>query len=239
MSMDSADDELNIDVVVEERRLEAHNEAEDARCLLLGPATIDLDGVGTQPTQTYMGSTSPTADASTFVPERDKRSRRRAPISKVWLHFEDVTAMQNGKEVRVSATCLHCKNESDIGHFSGYIGHLIPAPSRNESDLSTVFLHQRCACHIINLIVKSCLKRLQPYLEDFRTAITFLNSSNQRIASYKQYCMSVGVRPRKFGVDMDVRWNSTFLMLKHLVPYHSTFSVWIRTNYPCKEDGSF
>jgi hypothetical protein len=114
--------------------------------------------------------------------------------------------------------------------FSSYIGHLIPAPSRNESDLSTIFLHQRCACHIINLIVKSCLKRLQPYLEDFRTTITFLNSSNQRIASYKQYCMSVGVRPRKFGVDMDVRWNSTFLMLKHLVPYHSTFSVWIRTN---------
>lgn len=80
---------------------------------------------------------------------------------------------------------------------------------------------------------------MQPYLEDFRTAITFLNSSHQRIASYKQYCMSVGVRPRKFGVDMDVRWNSTFLMLKLLVPYHSTFSVWIRTNYPCKEDGSF
>jgi hypothetical protein len=40
--------------------------------------------------------------------------------------------------------------------------------------------------------------------------------------------MSVGVRPRNFGVDMDVRWNSTFQMLKHLVPYHSTFSVWIR-----------
>ena len=105
--------------------------------------------------------------------------------------------------------------------------------------MSSIFLHQRCACHIINLIVKSCLKCLQPYLEDFRTAITFLNASNQRIASYKQYCLSVGVRPRKFGVDMDVRWNSTFLMLKHLVPYQSTFSVWIRTNYPCNADGSF
>jgi hypothetical protein len=28
-------------------------------------------------------------------------------------------------------------------------------------------------------------------------------------------------------------------MVKHLVPYHSTFSVWIRTNYTCKDDGSF
>jgi hypothetical protein len=75
------------------------------------------------------------------------------------------------------------------------------------SDLSNIFLHQCCAGHVINLIVKSCLKRFQPCLEDFMIAITFLNSSNQRIASYRQHCMSVGVRPRKFGVDMDVRWN--------------------------------
>jgi hypothetical protein len=44
MSTDSADDELSLDAVVEERRLEAHNEADDARCLLLG--TIDLDDAG-------------------------------------------------------------------------------------------------------------------------------------------------------------------------------------------------
>jgi hypothetical protein len=123
--------------------------------------------------------------------------------------------------------------------FSGYIGKLIPLPSRNEYDLSAIFLHQRCACHIINLIVKSCLKHLQPYLEDFRTAITFLNYLNQCIASFKQYCLSVGVHPRKFGVDMAVKWNSTFLMLKHLVSYQTTFSVWIKTNHPSKSDGSF
>jgi hypothetical protein len=65
-----------------------------------------------------------------------------------------------------------------------------------------VFLHQRCACHILNLIVKSGLKRLQPYLESFRTAISFLNSSNQRIALYKSYCIAMNTRPRKFGLDM-------------------------------------
>ena len=30
---------------------------------------------------------------------------------------------------------------------------------------------------------------------------------------------------------MDVRWNSTFLMLKHLIPYKSTFSVFINGQY--------
>jgi len=37
-------------------------------------------------------------------------------------------------------------------------------------------VHQRCACHIINLIVKYGLKRLKPYKEVFRTTINFLNS---------------------------------------------------------------
>jgi hypothetical protein len=50
-------------------------------------------------------------------------------------------------------------------------------------------VHQRCACHIINLIVKSSLKRFKPYTEDFRTTINFLNSSNQRIALFKNYAM--------------------------------------------------
>jgi hypothetical protein len=104
--------------------------------------------------------------------------------------------------------------------LSGYVG--------------TLFLHQRCACHIINLIVKCGLKRLQPYLDSFRTAIVFLNASNQRIAAFKSYCVAMNVRPRKFGIDMAVRWNSTYLMFKHLVPYKETFGVFMDTNYPRK-----
>jgi hypothetical protein len=44
--------------------------------------------------------------------------------------------------------------------------------------------------------------------------------------------MSMGVRPHKFGLDMDVRWNSTYIMLKHVVPYPSTFSTFIQTHHP-------
>src|SRR5688500_14284470 len=35
---------------------------------------------------------------------------------------------------------------------------------------------------------------------------------------------------------MDVRWNSTYFMLKHLIPYRRTFNVFIKTNYPRGED---
>jgi hypothetical protein len=79
---------------------------------------------------------------------------------------------------------------------------------------------------------------MKPYLNDFRTAITFLNAYNQRIVAYKMVCLSQGVCPRKFGVDMNVRWNSTYLMLKHVIPYKSTFSIFIQSNHPLSSDGS-
>jgi hypothetical protein len=55
----------------------------------------------------------------------------------------------------------------------GYLGSY-PAPTRDEPTKVKYFLvHQRCACHIINLIVKSGLKRLKPFTEDVRTTINF------------------------------------------------------------------
>jgi hypothetical protein len=105
--------------------------------------------------------------------------------------------------------------------LSGYVGKL--------------FMHQRCACHIINLIVKAGLDVFRPMLSRFGTAISFLNSSNQRIAAYMSYCIVVGARPPKFGLDMDVRWNSTYLMLKHLMPHNDSFSVFITTQHPLVE----
>jgi hypothetical protein len=89
--------------------------------------------------------------------------------------------------------------------FAGYLGS-DPAPEPDDPDKRTYSLvHQRYACHIINFIVKSRLKRMKPYPKDFRTVINFLNSSNHRIAMFKNYYEAKGVRPRKFILDMDVR----------------------------------
>jgi hypothetical protein len=79
--------------------------------------------------------------------------------------------------------------------FFGYLGSY-PAPTRDDPlKVKYLLVHQRCACHIINLIVKFGLKRFNPYLENFRTAINFLNSSNQIIALFKNYCTARGIRP--------------------------------------------
>jgi hypothetical protein len=72
--------------------------------------------------------------------------------------------------------------------FAGYLGS-DPSPKPldpNQRKYSLV--HQCCVCHIINLIVKSSIKRFKPYIEDFRTAINFLNFSNKRIVMFKNYC---------------------------------------------------
>jgi hypothetical protein len=58
-----------------------------------------------------------------------------------------------------------------------------------------------------------------------------LNSSNQHIAQFHNFCHLKGSRPRKFGLDMDVRWNSTYLMLNHLLPYKEIFCTFIGDNY--------
>jgi hypothetical protein len=106
--------------------------------------------------------------------------------------------------------------------------HLTPSLS---SYIGPTLLYRHCACHIINLIVKSGLKHLKIYLEDFRIVISFLNSSNQCIASFKSFYLAARVRPSKFVLDMDVKWNSTYLILKHLLPYKDIFSMFIHTNY--------
>jgi hypothetical protein len=100
------------------------------------------------------------------------------------------------------------------------------------STIASGLLHQRCACHIINLIVKSGLKRTKEKLEDFCKAISCLNSFNERIAPFKSFCIAQCVRPPKFDLDIDVKWNATYLMLKNVVPCKHTFSVFISANYP-------
>ena len=148
---------------------------------------------------------------------------------------EDVVSQFGLKDKVFSVTLDNASSNASamsnlITKFLGDLGP-DPEPLGNENDNLRGLLHQRCACHIINLIIKSGLKRIKVYLEAFRTAISFLNSSNQRIAQFHNFCLLKEARPRKFGLDMDVRWNSTYLMLKQLLPYKEIFSTFIGANY--------
>ena len=90
-------------------------------------------------------------------------------------------------------------------------------------------LHQRCACHIINLIVKSGMKLVNDNISNIRNALLYINNTNSRITEFKRYCEAGGLKPRKFGTDMPIRWNSTYLMLKDAIGYKNVISMFYNT----------
>ena len=102
----------------EERRLEDENEADDALQFLVGGASVVEAGTaaGSTPTSPMVEATS---GSGSHI-----RSRRRGPTSKVWQDFEEVTAMEGGKEVRIAAVCHYCKQSLYTTSSSG-TGHLI------------------------------------------------------------------------------------------------------------------
>uniref|UniRef100_A0ACD5UJM8 Uncharacterized protein n=1 Tax=Avena sativa TaxID=4498 RepID=A0ACD5UJM8_AVESA len=101
---------------------------------------------------------------------------------------------------------------------------------------SKFLLHQRCACHIINLIAKSALDGLEPYIERLRMGISWLNASNTRLGSYRNYCVVINVPCHGLHLDMPVRWNSTYLMLQLVIRDKTQFSAFVNAHFP-QEDG--
>ncbi|KAK2662889.1 hypothetical protein Ddye_001463 [Dipteronia dyeriana] len=85
--------------------------------------------------------------------------------------------------------------------------------ARNIPQDGGYFFHQRCACHIINLVVQAGLKQVSDQIDRIRDAISWICSSNPRFSEFKRHCKLNGLKPRQFQTHMPVRWNSTYLML--------------------------
>ena len=81
-----------------------------------------------------------------------------------------------------------------------------------QSYIGGYVLHQRCICHIINLMVQAGMSQVSQYVNNIRSAIRFISSSPLAYSKFKEYCKINGLKPRKFGLDMKVRWNSTYML---------------------------
>jgi hypothetical protein len=116
--------EMDLDPATEaaEMRLQDHNDAEDARCFILdnsADAAVNLDAkIDPVAGGTGTGSMSPTNESTV---EGDRARKKR---SKAWNDFTEVIDLVNGKRVRVSAICIHCKAIFST-KFSGGTGHLL------------------------------------------------------------------------------------------------------------------
>jgi hypothetical protein len=118
---------MDLDVVVEEeeRRLENHNEAEDARFFICFDEThgdpIEIDtvpgsGIGTSTCSTSPLESVPDLDAG----DSNLNSKKR---SKYWNDFDELTKIMNGKKVKNVARCKHRKQTLTTRSTSGS-GHL-------------------------------------------------------------------------------------------------------------------
>ena len=85
--------------------------------------------------------------------------------------------------------------------------------------------NQKYACYIINLCVQDGMKHFEYYLENIRSALSYIASAGSRIQEFAQHCKRSGVKPRKLPTDVSHRWNSTYLMLKACLPYKEVINV--------------
>ncbi|KAG6533523.1 hypothetical protein ZIOFF_007398 [Zingiber officinale] len=90
------------------------------------------------------------------------------------------------------------------------------------------YLHLRCCCHIINLIVKSGLKFPNESVESIRNCVKYIHSSGARLDQFRE-CAILLKMDKMSTVPMDVptRWNSTYI--------YNAFCRWFREE---KESGA-
>ena len=71
---------------------------------------------------------------------------------------------------------------------------------------------------------------MKPSLDNIRDAIQFITVSGLRYAQFREYCKANNKRPRKFNLDMKVRWNSMYTMLERCKEYEYIITLFVNTN---------
>ncbi|KAM0983959.1 hypothetical protein ACFX2I_011361 [Malus domestica] len=80
--------------------------------------------------------------------------------------------------------------------------------------LDGAHLHMRCACHILNLIVKDGMTELSREIEGIRNCVKFIHSSPARLETFREYCVLMRFdRMSNIPFDVVTRWNATYEML--------------------------
>ena len=86
--------------------------------------------------------------------------------------------------------------------------------------------HCRCAPHVFNLMVQDALLAMKSVVNNIRESVQFVKSSQSRGQQFQEIINQVGCCfVRKPSVDVQTRWNSTYLMLESAIPFRSAFDA--------------
>ena len=96
--------------------------------------------------------------------------------------------------------------------------------SRGTLFLNGVHLHMRCACHIVNLVVKDGIKDLFPSIEGIWNCVRFIHSSLASLDLFRSVASLEKIN-KMATIPMDVvtRWNETYGMLTSAFKYKDVF----------------
>ncbi|PIA25150.1 hypothetical protein AQUCO_12400007v1 [Aquilegia coerulea] len=79
--------------------------------------------------------------------------------------------------------------------------------------------HVRCNAHIINLLVKDGLDHVVSSLDNIRESVRHVKNSQAKLQSFFECCQRLGMKEKRLPIDIQTRWDSTFLMLEAAIPY--------------------
>ncbi|KAJ3707570.1 hypothetical protein LUZ61_011275 [Rhynchospora tenuis] len=90
----------------------------------------------------------------------------------------------------------------------------LSGPMSDNLPVNGEVFHQRCGCHILNLVVDAGLSVVGDQISKVRETIKFLRHSQARMERFQLTSSQAKVPFKKPAWDVATRWNSTFLMLE-------------------------
>ncbi|KAJ1697309.1 hypothetical protein LUZ63_005821 [Rhynchospora breviuscula] len=86
-------------------------------------------------------------------------------------------------------------------------------PIQDDLPVDGKVFHQRCGCHILNLIVQDGLSVLKNEIRDICDTMKYIKHSQVRMKKFKLACSQSQIPFKKPAWEVPTRWNSTYLML--------------------------
>jgi putative component of membrane protein insertase Oxa1/YidC/SpoIIIJ protein YidD len=100
--------------------------------------------------------------------------------------------------------------------------------------MNGAIFHQKCVCHILNLVVKAGLKTeaVKLLIIKFKDALNHIVSNQERKQRFALMCVNYGLSKLRVYWDIDTHWNSTYRFLHRCLPYHAVIEEFLRSSTP-------
>ena len=91
----------------------------------------------------------------------------------------------------------------------------------------------RCACHILNLVVKDGMSVMEYGIDSIREIVGFWSATPKRHEKFEKMALQMkGKYDKKIALDCKTRWNSSYLMLNTALLYKDVFER-LAAHAPC------